>query len=61
MISVDVPLTEVDVEFFVGLYRNGKTDSDPETAADIVFGLAVQDAVTGAENALAPRNPETFE
>ena len=38
MLGSDVPLTDVDVELFVGLYLDGKTESDPETAAESVFG-----------------------
>lgn len=36
MLGVDLPLAEVDVEVFVGLYRDGKTASHPEAAAAAV-------------------------
>ena len=49
MLGEDLPLAEVDVEVFVGLYRDGKTESHPETAAEIVFGEVLPDAVSGAE------------
>ena len=55
MLGVDVPLSEVDVEFFVGLYRDGKTESAPDMAAEIVFGEALPDAVREAEEVLAQR------
>ena len=55
LIDVDVPLAEVDVAFFVKLYRDGKTDSSPSTAAEIVFGEPLAAAVKGAEEALAAR------
>ena len=55
MLGVDVPLSEVDVEFFVGLYRDGKTESAPDTTAEIVFVEALPDAVVGAEEVLAQR------
>ena len=51
MLGLDVPLGEVDVEFFVGLYRDGKTESAPDIAAEIVFGEALPDAIRGAEEA----------
>lgn len=55
MIGIDVPLKDVDVDFFVSLYRDRKTESDPETAAGIVFGEAPDSAVAGATKALAGR------
>jgi len=55
MLGVDFPLAEVDADFFVGLYRDGKTASSPDIAAEIVFGEALPDAVRGAEEALAER------
>jgi len=55
MLGVDVPLAEVDVEFFVGLYRDGMSESAPDIAAEIVFGEALPDAVRGAEEALKER------
>ena len=45
MLGVDRPLSEV----FVGLYYDGKSGSEPETAGEIVFGEVLPDAVSGAE------------
>ena len=47
MLGVDLPLAEVDEDAFVELYREGKTDSAPDMAAEIVFGEALPDAVAG--------------
>ena len=56
-VDVNLPLAEVDVEVFVRLYRDGKTGSAPDTAAEIVFGEALPDAVRGAEEALLQNEP----
>ena len=37
MLGVDQPLSEVDVEVFIGLYQDGKTSSYPKTASEIVL------------------------
>ena len=52
MLGVSLPLEEVDVEAFVGLYRKGKTASAPDMAAEIVFGEVLPDAVEGAKEIL---------
>ena len=52
-LDVVVPLRDVAVPFFVSLYRDGKTGSDPAMAAEIVFGEAPIDAVRGALLAMA--------
>ena len=50
-----MPLSDVNVELFDGLYRDGKTESAPDMAAEIVFGEALPDAVREAEEVLAQR------
>jgi len=55
-LGVSLPLDEVDVETFVELYREGKTASAPDMAAEIVFGEALPDAVEGAKEILAAAN-----
>lgn len=37
-ILVSIPLELVDEDLFVELYRLGYTESEPETAVEIVFG-----------------------
>lgn len=37
-IHVSIPLKLVDEDLFVELYRLGYTESEPETAAEVVFG-----------------------
>ena len=51
--GIDVPLADVTITAFVGLYADGFTESDPETAAGIVFGEAPIDAVRKATAAMA--------
>jgi hypothetical protein len=55
MLDVSVPLSDVGVSFFVSLYEDGKTESSPSRAAEIVFGEAPLDAVERAEEALRRR------
>ena len=57
-IGVDVPIEDVTVETFVGLYRDGTTESAPETAARIAFGRPAPEAVEGAVRALEARRAE---
>jgi len=55
MLGLDVPLEDIDVEGFVALYRDERTESDPGIAAGIVFGQPLPEAVVGAQQALAAR------
>jgi hypothetical protein len=54
--SLTMPLVSVTTEFFLELYRNKKTSSDPLTAVEIVFGVADLDIVRSAKQILAEHN-----
>jgi hypothetical protein len=55
--EVELPLSELTIDGFVGLYRDGYTSSNPAMAAAIAFGEAPIAAVRGATRALADRVP----
>ena len=53
-IGVCIALDAVTDEVFLGLYRTGKTESDPATAVEIVFGKDRHDLVSAATLILEP-------
>lgn len=53
--GLTIPLSEVGVELFLALYKDGKTCSDPFTAAEIVFGTADPSLVAEANELIELR------
>ncbi len=58
---VHAPLTEMNPEKFLDMYREGKTSSDPETAAQIVFGAPDSRLVRSALEIIAARSLSDLE
>ena len=53
---VHAPLSEMNPERFLDMYREGKTSSDPETASKIVFGMLDSRLVQSALEIMAGRD-----
>jgi len=51
-IHLTIPLSEVDDESFLAIYKKDLSGSDPETAVEIVFGKPVPGLVRKAEQLL---------
>lgn len=56
-LTVHLPVAEVNAERFLELYRLGATASDPETAAQLVFGEADISLIRKALMVMEKRNP----
>lgn len=51
-VAVSIPLSMIDDGTFVALYCEGMTESDPEFASEIVFGVLREDLVERASHIL---------
>ena len=54
---VHAPLTEINPERFLDMYREGRTSSDPKNAAEIIFGVPDPRLVRSALEIMAARKP----
>ena len=55
-LAVSIPSELVTPELFLGLYRLGKTRSEPHTACEIAFGKEDQRIIQQASELLAQQN-----
>ncbi len=58
LLLVNVPLNEVNSEVWLNLYASGRTQSDPTTACEIVFGKVIHNIVKQAEDILCQSDEE---